>query len=205
MKPSFVKNVLLFCLPAVMLAGCSGIQPEQSFSPKLDPAYSVQAALAFGTDETAGLKLTRISADSWTAEFSAPESVAGVLLEFEGNAVQASYKGLAFSVPKSALPAKNMLLLAAEVLDSAAGAEPLACTQRDDGTWESAGTCTAGSYTLCFGADGTLLSLEIPSQPLVVTFSGYSAVQPEESTEPAETTSAASAAETTAETTGCTS
>ena len=175
MKPLyFLRNALLFCIPACcLLNGCAG-GAETSFTPKQNASFTAEAELEYGSGQTASLTVTRYEKAQWEAAFTAPPSLEGVVLQFEGNAVSASYKGLAFSVPRSALPAKNMLVIAAEALDQAAETAPLTCTEQSDGTWSYAGESDAGSYTLTFSADGTPAVLEMPAQPFTIRFSGYS-------------------------------
>ena len=180
MKPFVLLRRSLICcmLPAVLLAGCTpGSSGGDAFRPKLDPAYSVQAALTYGENQSAELTLTRCGAGDWDAEFSQPETLSGVVLAFDGGAVTASYKGLAFTIPKSALPAKAMLVTLTDVLDAVQASEELACTAQSDGNRTVSGETEAGSYSLSFAPDGTLLAFEIPSQPLTVAFSGYQPAQ----------------------------
>ena len=175
MKPLyFLRNALLFCIPACcLMSGCTG-GTQTPFTPKQDNAFTAEAELEYGSGQTASLTVTRYDKAQWEAAFTAPPSLEGVVLEFDGNAVSASYKGLAFSVPRSALPAKNMLVLAADALDRAAETAPLTCTEQSDGTWSYAGESDAGSYTLTFSADGTPAVLEMTAQPFTIRFSGYS-------------------------------
>jgi len=170
-----VRNVFLSVLPLCLLTSCAGANAETDFSPQLDPSFTVCAEMEYAESQQASLSLTRYSDGVWDATFSAPESLAGVVLTFDGNAVSASYKGLSFTVPKSAMGAKTMLLYVTDVLDGFAeeNAEPLPCSQLDTGEWSTAGDCEGGSYTLTFTAEGTLASFALPSQPLTITFSDY--------------------------------
>ena len=117
------------------------------------------------------MNVTRYGKAQWEAAFTAPASLEGVVLQFDGNAVTASYKGLQFSVPKSALPAKNMLVLATDALDLAAETVPLPCTEQSDGTWRYSGESEAGTCTVTFSADGEPRSVEMPAQPFTLRFS----------------------------------
>lgn len=175
MKPlALMKNVLAVFAPlSLVLTGCTVPQAEEDFTPQLDESYTAEASLAYGDGQTALVQITRYTDGLWEAAFTEPPTLAGVVLSFDGNACSASYKGLAFTVPKTALPAKNMLAALTESLDAAAAAESLACTQQEDGTWSTDGQCAAGSYTLIFSDAGTPAVFEVPSQPLTVTFSGY--------------------------------
>ncbi len=176
MKPNVLRNALaVFSSAALLLTGCNAAKQESSFSPQLHSAYSVQAEMTFGDGGTAALTLTRSQAEQWEAAFSDPPALAGVILTFDGNAVSASYKGLAFTVPKSALPAKNMLSVTTEILDAIGALDEIPCAEQNDGTWVGSGESSGGSYTVTFTGSGEPVSLEIPSQPLHIQFSGYSA------------------------------
>lgn len=175
MKPLvLMKNALVFFAPAcILMTGCNAPQGDAAFSPHFDEAYTTEAALTYGDGQSAQVTITRCADGLWETAFSEPQTLAGVILTFDGNACSASYKGLAFTVPKTALPAKNMLAALTETLDAAAAAESLPCTQQEDGTWSTSGECGAGSYTLTFSDAGIPAVFEIPAQPLTVTFSGY--------------------------------
>ena len=206
MKPFvFLRRALIFSASScILLTGCTGKPAGGSdFAPRLDPAYSVSASLQYGDQQSAELTLTRYGTGSWDAAFSEPDSLAGVLLTFDGNVVTASYKGLAFTVPKSAMAAKMMLSMTTEVLDSLEVPERIECKQQSDGTWESTGDSENGSYTVTFTDAGVLSEFSMPGQPLTITFSDYkpiSAASPAAETTSPETTNLPPS-ETTAETT----
>ena len=175
----FLRDALFFCASAgCLLTGCAAGQQTADFSPKLDGAYTAEAELEYGSGQTAALTVTRYGKGQWETAFSAPPALEGVVLQFEGDAVTASYKGLQFSVPKSALPAKNMLTLATDALDHAAETQPLPCTAQDDGTYCYAGDAESGSYTLRFSGSGEPLSVEMPSQPFTLRFSSLRVLSP---------------------------
>ena len=195
MKPiAFLKNALFALVPAgLLLSGCAAGGSETEFTPKVDPAYTMQAEMTYADGGSAVLMLSRSGPEKWEAAFSDPASLAGVVLSFDGNAVAASYKGLAFTVPKSALPAKNMLCLTTEILGTLDGVEELPCTRQEDGTWCSEGDCSGGKYEITFAEDGTPAGLSLPSQPLHIVFTGYTVCgslpeEPAETTEPAVST-----------------
>ena len=211
MKPLvLMKNALVFFAPAcILLTGCTAPKTEAEFAPHFDDSYTADAVLTYNDGQTAQVTLTRYTDGLWETAFAEPQTLAGVVLTFDGNACSASYKGLAFTVPKAALPAKNMLTALTETLDAAAAAESLPCTRQEDGTWCTTGECAAGSYTLTFSETGAPAVFEIPSQPLTVTLSGYSvcADPPAETSASTvtETDTTETAAETTAEQTEGTS
>ena len=210
MKPFvFLRRTLIFCASAcILLSGCTaGSSTDGTAAPQLDPAYTVETTLTYGDGQTAALMLTRLGSGSWEAEFSEPAALSGVCLRLDGNAVSASYKGLAFTVPKSALPAKAMLCMMTDVLDGLDAPEQLSCTLQPDGSRTVQGDSESGAYSLSFSPDGQLLAFEMPAQPLKAEFSGYTPVTPKQSetvqssqTTAAETTLSASASAST----GCT-
>lgn len=196
MRPmTFPRNALCICVPACfLLGGCSTPQSAAEFSPKLDGAYSVEADMEYGSGQSAMLTVTRYDSGVWEAAFSEPESLAGVVLAFDGNAVSASYKGLAFSVPKSALPAKNMLVQVTDALDTAAAAPPLSYTQQDDGGYSCSVDTESGTCTLTFAETGEPAAAEIPSQPVTIRFSAYTPLSTPETTDAQTGTETAAAA-----------
>lgn len=177
---AILKNVLFVCSTTpLLLCGCNKKQTDTSFSPQLDECFTVTAEMTYGDRESeAELQLTRNDTGIWEAEFQAPSSLAGVVLNFEDNAVSASYKGLSFTVPKSALPAKTMLLITTDVLDSLSSMDTLPCEKTDDDTWKISGECESGSYTVTFTESGQLCTFEMPNQPLLLTFSDFTVSAP---------------------------
>lgn len=191
---AFLKNILVFSLPvAIVCTGCDGKPADSSFSAKLDPAFSVGVSMTYGDiNSEAVFQLTRYENGIWDATFQEPASLAGVTLSFENNAVSANYKGLSFTVPKSALPAKMMILCVTDVLDSMDSIETLPYEQASDGTWKLDGESECGSYTLTFSENGILTGFNIPSQPLTLEFTDYTVYSAPETTVPPETTTLSS-------------
>ena len=178
MRPlGFRRRVLLFALPVLLLtAGCTASPPRETVvQPQISGAYTVGASLVFGDAQTAEMTLTRCGKGSWDAEFSEPASLSGVVLSLEGNAVSANYKGLAFTVPKSAMPAKAMLCILTDVLDSLDTPDGISCAKLEDGRLVCTGDAEAGSYTVSFTEAGILSGFEMPSQPLRAEFRDYHA------------------------------
>ena len=137
-----MKNVLFCALPmgALLLCACDKGGTQTAFTPKLDEAFSVMAEMDYGEDSNAKLLLTRYGEEHWDAAFEEPASLAGVVLTIEDEAVSANYKGLSFTVPKSALPAKAMLLLLTDVLKELSDEESLPAVANEDNTGPSAAT-----------------------------------------------------------------
>lgn len=176
-----MRNVLAFLLPA-LLYGCTAKPGTDNFTPKLDTSYTVEAHLDYA-DTSADLRLTRQKEGIWDAEFSAPNTLAGVTLSFDGNAVGASYQGLQFTVPKSAMPAKTVLVTVTGILDAVAGQDALNGSMQEDGTWQYAGNLESARYTVTFDAAGQLAGLELPDQPAKLSFQGYTVASSAETTQ----------------------
>ena len=186
---TILRNALFFCVPAAFfLQSCALPQKEPAeFAPVRAESYEADALLEYGEGQSAALHLTRYGDALWDASFTEPTALAGVILTFDGDTVSASYKGLAFSVPKSALPAKNMLAAATEALDEAAASETLPCRLQEDGTWSCTGECAGGSYTLTFSESGEPMRFDLPSQPFCLTLSGFTVLQTSAETAASET------------------
>lgn len=200
-----MRNALVLCVSAsFLLQGCEMSKPDAAFQPIRAESYEADALLEYGDGQSAALHLTRMGDTLWDAAFSEPATLSGVILTFDGDAVSASYKGLAFTVPKSALPAKNMLGIVTEAFDAADAAESLPCTQQQDGNWCYQGQCSGGSYTITFSASGEPLTFDLPAQPIKLTFSNFTVIQSECETTGMQTdttTQSTSSAETISETT----
>ncbi len=121
--------------------------------------------------------VTRHGDNMWTAEFNSPNTLSGVTLNFEENIVKASYKGLDFSVPKSALPVKAMLSNLIEAVDTAANSEELTGTE-NEGLLLIEGSLDGGDYVISVDSNGNLCRFEMPNNLLDISFSEISASAP---------------------------
>ncbi|MDE5582733.1 MAG: hypothetical protein K2J08_03405 [Ruminococcus sp.] len=106
----------------------------------------------------------------WDIEFETPNTLSGVKLMFNGGSVEASYKGLDFSVPQSALPVKSMMLNLIEAVDTNARLETLKGTEDGD-KLNVSGTLEGGDYIMCVTKDGRISSFEMENNKLKILFS----------------------------------
>ena len=113
--------------------------------------------------------VTRLGDGEWTAEFDSPNSLSGVKLTFSGGSVTADYKGLTFSVPKSALPVKSMLNNLIEAVDTNARERELH-GKENDGRFEVSGSLDGGDYTLALDSSGNIVSFDMPNNLLHISF-----------------------------------
>ena len=104
-----------------LMTGCSGVGVgggSTTSSNQLNTAFTTGVTMEL-EEMTAEGTMQRVGAGEWNVSFSEPSQLAGVRLDFQKGEVTASYKGLAFSVPQTALPAKSILyqfILAADQL-----------------------------------------------------------------------------------------
>lgn len=106
----------------------------------------------------------------WNIEFSAPNTLSGVRLDFNEGNVSASYKGLTFSVPQSAVPVKSMMLNLIKAVDDNAAQTELKGEEKDDALRIS-GSLEGGDYTLSVDGEGNLSGFDMPNNKLIMKFS----------------------------------
>jgi len=138
---------LSFVLSSVVLSGCGTGTEIRDISEELDSAFSCDMDMVYDNTEFEG-KITRYEAGKWDAEFTSPDSVSGIKLSFAGKDVTASYKGLAFTVPRSALPVRSLLMNLVDTVDRAAAEQQTECAS-EDGCLVLEGDTDQGKYKLC--------------------------------------------------------
>lgn len=144
---------------------------------------------------TAEGTITRRGEGEWTAEFESPNSLSGVKLTFSGGMVTADYKGLTFSVPKSALPVKAMLNNLIDAVDTNSRTDELH-GRENEGYFEISGTLDSGDYTLLLDGSGNIAAFDMPNNLLHISFTDVHSAEPTLPTEtsPTDTTTAAETA-----------
>ena len=166
--------VSLFALvTAVLLTACSvpsaGGGSSGSRENHLGEPFEASMTLTLDRLEAQG-KLSG-NEDSWQAEFESPNTLSGVVLTFSNTdgTVTASYKGLTFSVPKSALPVKAMLLNLIAAVGENSRNEMLSGEEKD-GILTVSGTLDSGGYLLSVDSSGLLSRFEMPDSKLTIVF-----------------------------------
>ena len=160
---------------------------EKAESPNgLNSSFSSSVSVALDEMNAEGT-VKRFGNGMWEVEFSSPNTLSGVMLSFSEGNVTASYKGLNFSVPQSALPVKAMMLNLITAADDLAENEELSGSEKD-GMIEISGSLDGGEYTLTVDKNGNIASFSMPGSKLKMTFSD---VQPITGEAPAESTTAA--------------
>ena len=186
-----MKKLLLCGLTALCLAGTGcGIGGGESGKVQVDLQQPFQVDAKLTVDETqAEASISRYGDQAWDVTFSQPDSLAGVQLAFLDGQVTASYKGLSFSVPQSAMPVKSMLSIFSEVAGELDGQKELDCVKEGD-TCVVEGSVEQGSYTLTLDQQGIPLKFEMPNQKFEMQLTNFRQTEApdgtEETTAPAE-------------------
>lgn len=167
-----MKRLITFVttiITAVCLGACSVTGKDKTSGPNgLDNRF--QAAVNVVIDELdAEGTIKRFGDGAWEIEFNSPNTLSGVKLSFSEGNVTASYKGLNFSVPQSALPVKAMMLNLISVVDELAKEEELTGVD-EDGMIQISGSLDGGDYMLTVDKNGNISSFEMPNSKLKITF-----------------------------------
>ena len=185
MKKLFKSTAAL--LSIVIMTSCSAPGKNSMESPNgLNSSFKANVAITLDEMNSDGT-VSRYGTGMWDVEFASPNTISGVTLSFTDGNVEASYKGLSFSVPQSAMPIKSMmsnLITAADELE----------VNEKDGNIEISGTLDGGDYILTVDKSGNILKFEMPNNKLSMNFSDIAPITGKESDTPEETTETASEA-----------
>lgn len=200
-----MKKLVTFALTiltVLCLVSCSvPLKSTTSRKNGLDCAFQADVSITLDRLQAEGV-VKRFGTGAWEVEFSSPNTLSGVKLEFSEGNTEASYKGLSFSVPQSAVPVRAMMLNLIKAVDSNAKSEELKGEEKDNAL-EVSGKLDGGEYVLRVDKDGKLCGFEMDNNKLKMTFSGFTVIDAgtaEEDTDaPAEETTAVSSEEETSE------
>ncbi len=160
---SFIFSILMI----FSLCACGG-GGDAKCTPDLNKSFCVEAEIDYDGDISKA-KFQRNGKGSWKVEFSEPNTLAGVVLTFEDTNVEASYKGLSFSVPKSALPLKSVISAFIDEADKLAEQPEITGSEKDD-LIVTEGEAELGKYEMSFDKNGMLAGFEMPNLNLVIKF-----------------------------------
>lgn len=172
-----MRKFLTVCtcsLIAVFSVSCSMNKNSESISTAdIQDCFICDAVINYG-ELQANSSVKRYGKGMWENEFISPDTVAGVKLVFNNDEVTASYKGLEFSVPKSAMPFQSMLCCLIEAADNIYESQEITGSQ-EDGVICYEGTLEQGDYTICFNSEtGFIQSFEMPNMELTMEFTNCS-------------------------------
>ena len=157
---------------AVLLSRCSSpVGGETGAAQKLSGSFTTEMTMNM-EEQTVSGTLSRMGDGMWSVSFAEPATLAGVVLDFSGGEVTASYQGLAFSVPQTAMPAKSILSSLILVVDDLAKQEHI--SGEKDGDYVSVeGELEGSPYLLRLSAGGELAGFEMDNMDTVLTFTDF--------------------------------
>lgn len=173
-----MENIQYRLTALLLVAGCAAMtgctKPgggEASTSQKLSGSFTAEMTMEL-EDMTAAGTVSRMGEGVWSVSFAEPPSLGGIVLDFADGDVTASYKGLAFSVPQSAMPAKSVLSNLIAVTDALAAEAHITGTEQDGGVAVS-GELEGAPYVLTLTKNGELAGFAMDSMDAVLTFTGF--------------------------------
>lgn len=171
-----LKKIIALSLCSILLfTGCVFNKPKESASPDLNRLFSCNAEIRYGDFEMSAV-LKRLGDGMWEAECSAPKTLAGVKLSYNGDDITASFKGLSFSIPKTAAPVKSIFQLAFSVIDKTAAGGELPMIEKD-GVLIFSGEAEQGKFEVRTDKEtGNLLGFSMPAYELEITCSDFEAI-----------------------------
>lgn len=155
----------------ISMCACSSGGKNVKFSPKLNKPFVVTAKIQYG-DQESDASFRKYSKANWDIEFSSPNTLSGVILSYRDDKVDASYKGLSFSVPKTALPIKSIISTFIDVADSTADLPEIEATEKE-GLMIIEGETQQGKYTLKLDNSGGLSEFSMPNLELKIVFTDF--------------------------------
>ena len=169
-----MKRIFAFVLTigtALLLTACNVAKMGSSGTRKngLGTPFSAAVSITIDRLEAEG-EIKRFGGGVWEIEFSQPNTLSGVKLEFSEGNVIASYKGLSFSVPQSAVSVKAMMLNLIKAVEENSGSDELSGEEKN-GLLSISGRLDGGDYTLTVDKDGLLSGFDMPNNKLVMRFS----------------------------------
>lgn len=167
MKKIFRFAFTLFTV--IFITSCSSVGGKNGSAPNgIGKPFTASVNIVLDDMNSEG-KITRYGKEMWDIEFSSPATISGVLLSFVDGNVDASYKGLNFSVPQSALPIKAMMTNLISAAEKIAADDKLEGNEKD-GNIQIEGRLDGGDYILTVDKNGNIVKFEMPASKLVMTF-----------------------------------
>ncbi len=164
------KILLCFIISIVTVLGlCAcGSKGDAKCTPDLNKSFCLNAEIDYD-GQISEAKFQRNGNADWEVEFMSPNTLSGVILSFKDNNVKASYKGLSFSVPKSALPLKSIIASFIEITDTIAEQTEIVGNEKKD-MIVMEGDAELGKYEMSFDKKGCLTAFSMPNLNLTIKF-----------------------------------
>lgn len=173
-----MKRLVTLAFTGIMLLSVTGCKTPSSETGTaengLNTSFQTETEITLDQMKASGT-LCRFGEGMWEIEFNSPNTLSGVKLEFTDGTSTASYKGLNFSVPQSALPIKSMMSNLISVTDELARQEELS-GENENGEIKISGNLESGDYILTADKSGNLKRFEMPNMKLVMEFGEVSEI-----------------------------
>lgn len=169
-----MRRVVAILICSIMLIGLVGCmeKTETTKVPDLNKLFTMTAVMQTGDFEAEGT-ITRLGDKQWEIEFSAPKTLEGIKLSYNGEDIKASYMGLEFSIPKSAAPLEGILTMLFDAIDTAVTMVEMPCIE-DEMTITYVGENDTGEYQIIMDKEtGALIGFEVPDKNLKMEFTGF--------------------------------
>jgi hypothetical protein len=164
MKRWFLLLSMLLAI-ALLMSGCVGRHPDNTAHP-VTYGFSCSAVIQYHELELQS-QLSRESGGKLQLAFSAPKSLKGVVLGWDGESMTMKLGGMSVAVPTERVPQGALIQRILQVL----AATPADGTVTDEG-YVMSGTVDELAYTLvCDPQTGLPRSLSVPSEELEAVFS----------------------------------
>lgn len=174
-----MKKILSVLLCTVMLfamTACNFGKPKETAAPDLNRLFTCSSEIRYGDFEMSA-ELKRLGDSMWEVEFSAPKTLAGVKLTYNGDTISASYKDLSFSIPQDAAPVKAVFTMIFRTIDKSAAQPELPFTE-EDGVLVFEGENDYGKFFISTDKEtGDFIGFNMPDYDLEVTCENYSIEQ----------------------------
>ena len=171
MKRNYSAVLSLLLAGGICCTGCAKAGGEATAAQKLGGSFTTEMTMTM-EDWIAAGTLSRLGDGAWSVSFAEPATLAGVVLDFSGGEVTASYKGLGFSVPQSAMPAKSVLSQMIQVVDELAQQEEITGKEQD-GCVSVEGDLEGNPYTLTLTENGDLSGFTMDNFDTTLTFTQF--------------------------------
>lgn len=169
----FLLPCLLTAFSLLLCAGCSSHPAAQE--PPAVTGFSCDADVSYQDMHVKG-KLTRMEEGSLTLALTEPETLDGLTMKWNGEAISFELYGMSFGVDPEAIPESALGQSIVNALDAVEQSEAAASTA-EDGSAVVSGSSVSGEFELTFDPDsGQLLSLRFPDLDMNATFSNFQTV-----------------------------
>lgn len=154
-------------------AGCKGNGPGGSTEEPVSTGFECDVDLTYKDLNVQG-HLSRLSAGTLMLDITAPKTLEGMTMQWDGETISLKMYGLSFGLDPAEIPETALGKSLLDALDGIQGTgQNPDSTLTDDGLL-TRGSSTGGSFEFLSDPEtGSLLSLKVPSADLTATFSNF--------------------------------